>query len=159
MRAKHITAAILGAASLALAGCGQQAQQQDETAGVAATEGPQDAPGVPQAELDTRQAVNDLGTAARSLVEATDVAAARDAVGTLEQNLASQSKELPEEIASGVKADLERARTALGTDDLATAKAAGTAIIDRMRTSAAITDPTLVQPAGAAGQASPTPTS
>lgn len=152
MTSRPTAAALLTAAILALAACGQAEQQ--EQPGIAATEGPQDAPGVPQGELDARQAVNDLGTAARGLVDASDVAAARDAVGTLEQRLASGSGELPEAIASGVKAELDKAREALAADDLAAARTAGNAIIERMRTSATLTDPTLVQPAGTA---SPSP--
>lgn len=145
MSSKSAALAVLCALPLSLAACGEaepQAAPTPETVEAA----PGSAPGVSQEEADTRQAFSELGTAARSLVDATDVEAARDAVGTVEERLASAGEELPENIVSAVEADLQSARDALATDNLAGAKAAGQAMIDKMLASDTAQNSTLIRP-------------
>ena len=137
--------AVLCALPLSLAACGE-AEPQPAPTPETVEASPSAAPGVSQEEADTRQAFSEVGTAARSLVDATDVEAARDAVGTIEERLASAGEELPEATASAVEADLQSARDALATDDLAAAKAAGQAMINKMLASDTAQNSTLIRP-------------
>lgn len=145
MLSKSAAIAIVCVLPLSLAACGEAEPQPAPTPEtVEASPGAE--PGVSQEEANTRQAFSELGTAARSLVDATDVDAARDAVGTIEERLASAGEELPENVASAVEADLQSARDALATDDLAAAKAAGQAMIDKMLASDTAQNSTLIRP-------------
>ncbi|TCD04791.1 hypothetical protein EYB45_04370 [Erythrobacteraceae bacterium CFH 75059] len=132
------------AAALLAASCGQQ--PQGGTEGVAVTDGPAEAPGIAQTELETRQAFSDLGIAARALVDATDAAAVRDAVGTLEQRLGGAGDAVPAEIGGTLRQQLETARTAAAADDVPAARRAGQAMLDTIRNSEAAQNSTLIRP-------------
>lgn len=136
---------VLCALPLSLAACGE-AEPQPAPTPEAVEPSPGAAPGVSQEEANTRQAFSEMGTAARALVDATDVEAARNAVGTIEERLASADKELPANTASALETDLKSARDALATDNLAGAKAAGQAMIDKMLASDTAQNSTLIRP-------------
>ncbi len=110
------------------------------------TDGPAEAPGIAQTELETRQAFSDLGIAARALVDATDAAAVRDAVGTLEQRLGGAGDAVPAEIGGTLRQQLETARTAAAADDVPAARRAGQAMLDTIRNSEAAQNSTLIRP-------------
>jgi len=137
--------ALLCALPLSLAACGE-AEPQPAPTPEAVEASPGAAPGVSQDEANTRQAFSQVGTAARSLVDATDVEAARTALGTIEERLAAAGKELPENTASALETDLQSARDALASDNLAGAKAAGQAMIDKMLASDTAQNSTLIRP-------------
>ena len=140
---------------LALAACEgpETAQDTDADAAIAngtpaepVTASPTPAPGVPQEELTTRREVYDIGTATRALVRAENVQAASEAIAMIERQLASAQQLLPEALSSEVQDDIETAREAIEAGDLTAARVAGDSILDRMRASPVLTDPTLLRP-------------
>lgn len=145
MLLKPASLAVACTLPLLLAACGESEPQAAPTPeAVEATPGA--APGVSQEEADTRQAFSELGTAARSLVDAADMEAARDALGTVEERLSAEKKTLPADIATALEADLQTARDAATTDNLPAVKAAGQAMIDRILGSAEAQNSTLIRP-------------
>ena len=148
-------AAVLCALALSIAGCDEGTAPEAGTAGEPLAASPTAAPGVPLDELATREAVEPIGIAARSLVDADDMESARDALGTVEQALADGTEELPEEIARQFEAALEMGRDAVASDDLLAARAAGQQMINAALLSETLQDPTLIRPEG--DQPVPTP--
>lgn len=110
------------------------------------TADPESAPGVTPEELATRREVYDIGTATRALVRADDIAEASEAVAMIERQVVAARQQLPEALSSEVQDDIESAREAIEAGDLRAARVAGDSILDRIRSSPTLTDPTLVRP-------------
>lgn len=137
---------LLASTALTLASCGEGADEPVEPAGEPVTASPTPAPGVPQDELETRQAISGLGTAARALQDADSLESARDALGRFEADFAEGADELPPDLRAQFEGALEAARDALAADNLPGVQMAGQAMINTVLLSERIQDPTLVRP-------------
>jgi hypothetical protein len=90
---------------------------------------------------EMRQAVSDLGIAARAIEDAENLDGARDALGAFEQQLGDAGDSLPEGLADRLQTDLEAARDAVSSDDLAGVQNAGQALIRDVLVSERVQEP------------------